>query len=242
MVTVEHMFEIWVEPELERRGLTPADLQVRKALVVLKRDQSPLVKVNEEVELMATVRATRAIAKGEEIRASDFDEVHSLKPVGIDEDAGWITFLALPDGRLYLAFDFRYDLGRSNYVLARAKEFTASAADDLAARRFGPAIDNALAAAELAVMIQMRTHAMPADPQNRHGWRYAWFDGWARLGNADNAHALAIRRLQQLRGWARYADDRQTGPRDGEVQRLVEEVNGLIERTQAIIAFRSVEV
>lgn len=241
MVTIEHMFEIWVEPELTRRGVTPNDLQVRKALVVLKRDQMPTVLINTEFELVASVRATRDIAEGEDIYASDFDEVHSVKPVDIDEDAGWITFFAVPDGRLYLAFDFRYEIGRSRGVLARADEFIASAGDDLASDRPGPAIDNALAAAELAVMVQMRTHVAPENPKNRHGSRYVWFEGWARRGNAQRQHAAAIRRLEQLRGWARYADDSVSGPRDGEVARLLRDVRELIEHTRALIAARPEE-
>ncbi len=242
MVTIEHMFEIWIEPELTRRGVTPADLQVRKALVVLKRDQPPVVLINAEFQLGVTVRATRDIAEGEDIYASDFDEVHSIKPVDIDDDAGWITFFAVPDGRLYLAFDFRYELGRSRGVLARADEFIASATDDLSSDRSGPAIDNALAAAELAVMVQMRTHVAPDDPKNRHGSRYSWFEGWARLGNAQKEHARAIRRLEQLRGRARYADDSASGPRPGEVARLLRDVNELIEQTRVLIADRPADL
>lgn len=212
MVTIEHMFAIWIEPELKRRLVTPDDLRVRKALVVLKRDQAPVIMINAEFELVASVRATRDIAEGEDIYASDFDEVQSIKPVDVDEDAGWITFFAVPDGRLYLAFDFRYELGRSRGVLARADEFIASARDDLTSDRPGPAVDNALAAAELAVMVQMRTHVAPENPKNRHGSRYTWFEGWAQLGNAQRQHAKAIRSLEQLRGWARYADHTVPGP------------------------------
>jgi hypothetical protein len=241
MITIEHMFEIWIEPELKRRGVTPDDLRVRKALVVLKRDQPPVVMINAEFELVASVRATRDIAEGEDIYASDFDEVHSIKPVDVDEDAGWITFFAVPDGRLYLAFDFRYELGRSRGVLARADEFIASARDDLTSDRPGPAIDNAFAAAELAVMVQMRTHVAPENPRNRHGSRYTWFEGWARLGNAQSQHAEAIRRLEQLRGWARYADDNVPGPRDGEVARLLRDVHELIEDTRVLVAARPLE-
>jgi hypothetical protein len=123
---IEHMFEICIEPELKRRGSMSEGLRVRKALVVLKRDQPRAVMINEEFELVVSARATRDIAEGEDIYVSDFDEAHSIKPV-VDEDAGWITFFAVPDGRLYLAFDFRYELGQSRGALARADEFIASA-------------------------------------------------------------------------------------------------------------------
>lgn len=241
MVTIEHMFEIWIEPELKRRGVTPDDLRVGKALVVLKRNRPPVVMINAEFELVASVRVTRDMAEGEDIHASDFDEMRSIKPVGVDEDAGWITFFAVPDGRLYLAFDFRYELDRSRGVLARADEFIASASDDLRSDRLGPAIDNTLAAAELAVMVQMRTHLAPENPRNRHSSRYTWFEGWARLGNAQSKHATAIRRLEQLRGWARYADNSVPRPQKGEVARLVRDVQELIEDTRVQIAARPLE-
>lgn len=131
MVTIEHMFQIWVEPELTRRGHTPDDLRVRKALVTLRRDQTPIVMINEEFELIVSARVTRALEEGEAVYAADLDEVAAIEPVGVDPDAGWITFFALPDGRLYLAFDFRYELGRSRGVLTRADQFVASARDDL---------------------------------------------------------------------------------------------------------------
>ena len=77
---------------------------------------------------------------------------------------------------------------------------------------------------------------MPENPRNRHGSRYAWFDGWAEFGNAQRAHAKAIRRLERLRGWARYADDHQDGPRDGEVECLLRDVEALVAETRARIA------
>lgn len=241
MVTIEHMFELWIEPELQRRGLTTETFSLRKALVVMKRDQTPVVQLNGEFELMATVRSTRAIAEGEAITASDFDEIHALQPAGIDEDAGWIAFIALPDGRPYLAFDFRYELGRSRGGLTRADEFLASARDDLAAGRTGPAIDGALAAGELAVMVQMRTVQADVDNTRRHGSRCTWLTEWTRLGNARPEYAAAMRRLAQLRAWARYADDTALAPRDGEVTRLFAEVEALIEDTRTLIATRPVE-
>lgn len=236
MVTIEHMFEIWIIPELEKRGISPNSLPISRGLVVLVRDQPAEVRINEEFELMASVRVTRDISKGEDIYASDFDDVHTVQPVNVDENAGWITFFSVPDGRFYLAFDFRYELGRSRGVLTRADEYIASARDDLRSDRPGPAIDNALAAAELAVMVQMRTHLAPENPKNRHGSRYTWFESWARLGNAQNDHAKAIRRLDQLRGWARYMDDESLMPRDGEVARLVSDVGELIEDTRVLVA------
>jgi hypothetical protein len=232
MTTIEHMFEIWIAPELKRRG-TPYE-RVCNALVVLERDQLPMVMINDEFELTANVRATRDLAYAENIYASDFDEVHSIKPVDVGENASWITFFIVPDG-LYLAFDFRYELGRSQGVLARADEFLASAHDDLKCNRQGPAVDNALAAAELAVMVQMRTHLAQENTRNRHGSRYTWFEHWTELGNARSQHAKTIRRLEQLRPWARYADNGVPGPRDGEVARLRRDVHELIEDTRVLI-------
>lgn len=88
MVTIEHMFEIWGEPELTRRGHMPDDLRVRKVLVTLRRDQAPVVMINEEFEFMVSARAIRALEEGEAVYAADFDEVAAIEPVGVDPDAG----------------------------------------------------------------------------------------------------------------------------------------------------------
>ena len=62
------IYLLWVQPELDRRGLTIRPEQLIKALVVMSPGRPIAVLLDDEVRLVASVRATRALARGNPIR------------------------------------------------------------------------------------------------------------------------------------------------------------------------------
>ncbi len=197
------VYELWVGPELERRGLAIAPTQLSKALVVMAPGRPVQVLLEDEVSLVASVRATRAIAEGEPVTPQDFDDLRDLQPAEIDPDAGWVCFARIA-GRSYVAFDFRRNREKARRKLERAEEFLAQARAAIEAGRMAPAVDAAHAAAELALTAQMLL--IDDAPPRDHPARRRWFANWTKLGNAPTDQGFAFAYLSARRGAARYAD------------------------------------
>lgn len=200
---LEQIFELWVEPELQRRGVDLDRAAVRKALVVMAPGRPVETLINDEAELVANVRATRAIEAGEEVTLDDFDEVRNVRPHAIDPDAGWIGFVRLGD-KAYIAFDCRRNRARARCLLERANEFACVARSAAQAGHSAAAVENAYAAAELAVTAELLT--IDDDPTKDHQARRRWFAGWTRLGNAPPDHGRALAALAKRRAAARYGE------------------------------------
>jgi hypothetical protein len=88
--TLQHVFELWLTPEVERRrstGQLPPNFQVWRAQIVFEVDAPVRVRLNDEVRSVMTARATRAITKGEAIGINDFSEVVSIELTDSDPNA-----------------------------------------------------------------------------------------------------------------------------------------------------------
>ncbi|MEX2459512.1 MAG: HEPN domain-containing protein [Actinomycetota bacterium] len=200
---LSQIYDLWVGPEVQRRGLAIAPEHLSKALVVMPPGSPVTVFLDDEVSLLASVRATRSIAEGEAVRLQDFDDLRDLQPTEVDPDAGWVCFARIAN-RTYVAFDFRRNREKARRKLARAQEYLAEARSALEAGRLAPAVDAGHAAAELAVTAQMLL--IDDAPPRDHPARRRWFADWTKLGNAPKEHGHAFAYLSARRGPARYAD------------------------------------
>jgi hypothetical protein len=199
---LEQIFELWVEPELTRRRFELDPDQIMKVLVEINPAESrPIVKINDEAELLIEFTATRKITNGEAFTEADIDQVHSVRPAQIGENSGWICF-AVIRGRHAIAFDFRYNWSRALRLIQRAREFL-TVARNAATNSPGVACDNAFSAAELSVQAQMLLRQQDI---RQHWRRQEWFDSWTELDNSPNIHSLALRELHGYRAAAHYAD------------------------------------
>jgi hypothetical protein len=97
---LRNIYEVFLEPEVAARGGREVVGPIRKGVVLLEPGAGVRVLLNDEAEVVATVRATRAIAAGEEIREADFDLVQDLRPETVPEDAGWVALAVLPLARI----------------------------------------------------------------------------------------------------------------------------------------------
>lgn len=227
------IYEVFLEPEVEARGGRDAVGPIRKAVVLLEPGAAVRVLLNEEAEVVATIRATRAIAAGEEIREADFDLVQDLRPETVPEDAGWVALAVLPSGDRMLAFDFRRNRGKGRALLALAEDYLASARDAAASGRPGPCLDLAHTCAELAVtaMMYLTDDEPLGAARSRHSRRLGWLRDFTRLGNAPVALHQAMARLAGVRSSARYGD-RPLALLEGEPDTLLAAVAELVAHAQ----------
>jgi hypothetical protein len=232
----EQIFELWLRPELERRGLDKQPEEVVRTLVIFPPGQrpKPRVLIDTEVKIEVSAKATRPIRAGEQVTEADIEAIEALVPQDLDPDAGWIGFVVFK-GVYFIEFDFRRNRARAAKKLERANEYLAGARLLMEAELRAPAVDALWAAAELAVIAQMLM--MEDRPIRDHQERRRWFTSWTRLGNAPSDHGYALADLASRRAAARYAD-RSLRVRDIHLDRLANQVADMIEYAKQMIADR----
>ena len=200
----DQVFSLWIEPELVRRGIAPGRTQVHAGLVVLPPGGSPEVHINDEAQIVATVKARGPVSAGAPVALDQVEEIERLYSASVDPNAGWICFARVGDA-ISMGFDFRRNRERATRLVALGDEYLAVAAAAADRSLLGPAIENAFAAAELAVKAEM--HLIGDDPsRGRHRRRQRHWSQWATLGNVAKSHADTLAALGGARASARYGD------------------------------------
>ncbi|KQQ88834.1 SAF domain-containing protein [Arthrobacter sp. Leaf137] len=223
---LEQIFSLWVEPELERRGLPGDRSTVHKALVTFSPDQTrlPVIAINEEAELIGSIRAARDIKAGEAVTEDDVAAIEGIKPANIDPNSGWIAYAVL-GGTGFIEFDFRYNKERASQVLTLATEYL-TAAETCLKSLPRPAIDNLYSAAELSVQAQM----YGTNSSTKQHWKRAkWLDSWAKLKNAPAGHPTILHQLHKERASARYGD--------GQPSLTPEQLSVVVSQVREMISF-----
>jgi hypothetical protein len=201
----EQILSLWVLPELQRRGLPADRAQIQAALVVMHPHEGLRVLLNDEASVVFEVATTRPIRAGEAVTESDIGDVRRIRPDLITEDAAWALVVRVATA-LYVAFDFRRYRGTAKRLLALARQYLDTAYAAQSGGLAGPAIENAYAAAELAVKAQMLLYLAPAKLVTRHDGRRDWITQWAAFGNAPPEHSSTLAQLGRLHPPARYGD------------------------------------
>lgn len=210
---LQSYWDIFWNPEISRRGGPHVVGTIWKALAILAPGEPAKVLFNDEVTFVARMRANSPINPGDVVTVDTVDMMAGLEPCDIDPNAGWAAYAVLPDGHQYASFDFRRNRERSLALLDLAREFIATAAAAIEAGNVRPALENAMAAAELAITAQ--THSMEAGvpgaegKRNSHGNRLHWTRHNVEHGNTTLDAHTALVELNQARRWARYG---QGGP------------------------------
>ncbi|QLQ15506.1 MAG: HEPN domain-containing protein [Micropruina sp.] len=225
--------EAFWEPEIIRRGGEEAVGPVHRALAIMYPGRPVEVLLNSEFQLMARARRTAETEPGSPVTVNNLDALEALEPVGVDPDAGWVVWVLLPDGREMAQFDFVRNRARSLRLLSLARQYLDTAEDALRAGRVGPALENAMAAAELAITARIFsfTTDQPTEGgrRNAHSARKHWTKVHVGLGNTTtDAHDTLVA-LHDLRGASRYGEGEvgghsKAGALVDSVKRLVDDV------------------
>jgi len=199
---VENLFASWIDSDLVRRGTAQTRADVYKAVIELPPSGSgAVVRINEEVSLIARAIASAPVQKGELVTSDNASGIESFWPEDVHPDSGWLAFMVL-GGAAYVAFDLRYNKQRTAELLGLAEEYLDVAKSTyLSALR--PAIDNLLSAAELTVQAQMLAESSET---KFHNVRDKWLRQDEQLGNAPEGFFDLLAQLRRERAAARYGD------------------------------------
>lgn len=228
---LESMREMFWEPEIERRGGPAVTGKVHQALAIMRPGRAVEVLFNDEFKLVARAKVNSGVSKGDPVTLETLGAIEGIEPIGVDPNAGWAAWLVLPDGRQIMQFDFIRNRGHSLRLLALARDYLTTAHDAAGSGRIGPTVENAMAAAELAVTAQ--TYSFSTDPveegggRNTHSARQHWTKVHAGLGNTTSDAHTTLVTLHRLRGTTRYGEG--DLPTPDEAQVLLEAVSRLVE-------------
>ncbi|MEU8208643.1 HEPN domain-containing protein [Micromonospora sp. NPDC049044] len=198
---VNSIFDVFVEPELSRRGLTLERDAITKVVVEIDPGRKhPRVWINDQAQISVQVRASK-VEEGQSITEADVEEVIAVLPPDVGPNSGYVC-LATIAGARYVTFDFRYNREQASGLIQRAEEFLAVART---CSETAPAVacDVAYSAAELTVQASM---LLQQQRTKNHSYRQEWLDQWVAHANAPSSHAETLRALHRARAAARYAD------------------------------------
>lgn len=172
----DQMFDLYLEDELEERGLDESEL--RKAQILFLSpfkdhqfdgirggDSEVVVRINDEAEVVLSIDldTDRDIQAGDPIRWEDvggLGEVVEIPDFG--NDVGHITFIRFPNGMLYVYFDFLYNRTYIVPVIRAANEFVEAATHARENELWRAFVENALHATERMMKARVIRHGDPA--------------------------------------------------------------------------------
>jgi len=205
---IDQVFAIWINPEIERRradGLIGDSWPFIAAQIIFNVGTQSEVRLNDQVQIVLQVRATRPIEKGELIRAEDFSDIVGGNLTNSDPNAGHVSIFLHRD-TWYLVCDFRYNAQRIRDELAAVDEFIGAAAHCLAVGYLRPALDSLHIATErLAKGFLLLLPDKRVLESRRHGFILENFSLHSYLGNAPSEYAKLLKALQNCSADARYS-------------------------------------
>lgn len=152
-----HVHEIWVKPELERRkvaGKLPEGFQIEKVQILVWPRGVPSVRLNQELKAEAVARLMPGIKKnniGEPVNWNEIKEIIAI--ILTDEDdpnCGHLTMIPFRNGWV-IGFDFRTNKKLALERYYAGDDFLRAAEDCLTKGYFRLFIDNLYSAVELFV-------------------------------------------------------------------------------------------
>jgi hypothetical protein len=211
--TVQDVFRLWIEPEVERRraaGLLTTPFHLAKAQVVLNVDRPIEVRLNDEVKAIMLVdvedEVKKTMQRGQPIAWDVIRTITDVKLTDEDPNAAHITMIAVPSRGWGMFFDFRYNAARVAETSGAAEQFLASA-EFSASQGHGRAFaENLFAATELTAkamllmlpfpeLVTSKTHGVVASKLNQFG---------RHPQNVDRAFVDLHNELGRMRRDARY--------------------------------------
>lgn len=224
---VRQMFERYVEPELDRRGLA-SDTPVGAFQILMFTDGRPAeIRLDDEIRIAADVelRPGAEVQPNGKILLRDIETIRSSRlPPDDDPNAGYATVIFYGDfKKFHASFDLRYNRAHASRHLDLAKEYSEAARVSQKAGFLRPACDNLFSAMELASLAWLALHHGSLLTAKTHAPVHSELNRQAHLRNVEADPAPTLNRLRDLREAARYLRSGDEARRD-EVEELIAEV------------------
>lgn len=211
MLTVLHMFQLAFSPEIKRRlhsGELDDKFVLSCAQLIQPLEGSRIIRLNEEVRGIGTVRADRPVQKGDPVYYSDLRRLESFDLEEDELDAGHFTLFWFGNG-WFISFDFRSGRSISARLLDIALEFLETAQHAQSQSHARACLDNLFSACELASKARLLLHHSPAANAKTHGSIHSAINQWGHLGNVDEKFLGLFNRMTSGRSAAKYNTDRE---------------------------------
>jgi hypothetical protein len=156
--TLEGCLDLWVKPELRRRGQNTdsCERRLRRALIVFDAKKVDVL-LDDEVGVAAEVKLKPGLIPeiGSTIDMRELEQVELLAPdPPVDPNKAFVLLVRL-GSVWHVRFDARYNLLRITHLLADAEQFTKAAEILLSARLQKPFIDCLFSAAEILAKCEL---------------------------------------------------------------------------------------
>lgn len=204
----DQMWENHFGPEVAKRqaaGLLPAEFKVFMAQLLIPPDGDMCVLINDEVQGVGLMRASRAVEAGDKVTLADLAHIEAYDLPDNLLDHGHFT--VINRGQDWgIHFNFLRGRAKAKDRLVNAGHFLEAAKESAEKGHAGPAVENLFAAAELASKAELILSQSPARDAKTHGAVSSAINAYSRTGNIDRAFVSLFNQLGQQRPNARYGD------------------------------------
>lgn len=208
---LEQAFELWINPELARRkasGVLPDDFALWGAQRIQPPEGPVIIRINDEIRGVASVKAKRAVEKGDDVVLGDFEGLEDFDLPFDELDSGHWTVLWTGE-RWFTSFNFMTQRNRCLLLLDKAEHFLVASRRAEADGHAAVAVDTLFSACELASKAHLvSSHTLPMGTKT-HGPIHSGLNKGRRLGNIEGAFVDIFNKMNRLRGPYRY-DDQQS--------------------------------
>ena len=206
MRSVLHMFQLVFAPEIRRRlssGEIDDKFVLFSAQLIQRMDEPRVVRINEEVRGVGTIKMDRPVQPGEMLLFSDLKRMQHFDLEEDELDAGHFTLFW--NGSTWgCHFDFRMGRAKAANLLDAASEFLDSAKYAQEQGFARACVDNLFSACELASKARLILHVSQIETTDTHKLIHNNINKLRQLGVVDDAFVSLFNVLSKERKVARY--------------------------------------
>lgn len=204
---LNQFFELWINPEVTLRQEAkelPEDFILKKAQVIFSLVGKPIIRINDEVKVIAKAKINRSVKKGEAIFEKDVSEIKELKLVEEDTDFGHITIVRFRDSWV-IGFNFLYQLENSKSLYDLGLEFLDSSRVNFHNGNWRSAIECLSVAAENLAKAKIYLYPdWEIRKSRKHGTVWAKVNQYHKSNLISSSTKDTFNGLMQCRDLARY--------------------------------------
>lgn len=208
--TFNHVLELFVHPELERRkktGVLP-EKYVLSAVQILfsKKLRKPIIRLNEETKILGVIKLKKDIQKGmgEKVLQEEIERLENIRLTDEEEsEFAHISMVRLGKQWLF-GFDFRYNKKLARDHSETAEQFFKAAQSAHRRNLSAPFIDNLYSCVELLAHAELLLLPKFLKEKTSHMDIQTKYNRFVDMGNAKTEFKSTLNKLSGLRISARY--------------------------------------